>query len=201
MEPNFEYRLGSTGSMAIQADSQPIAMSDENGRPGWSYTKISGAEKFNWYIYSGAHENMTVGDVDSLYFVGSIDAWSNATSELPFWNVYTKMKMDGSDAGSWYGSRITYMLHKDSQLVRANEKCIFYALDQPEDTFSGMRKIPMMSRMVTGVYNPEDEILTVSLGSDSGATQCSVYAENIGMDCSSFGRRVGKNSIKMTLKS
>jgi hypothetical protein len=201
MEPNFEYRLGSTGAMAIQADSQPIAMSDENGRSGWSYTKISGAEKFNWYIYSGAHENMTVGDVDSLYFVGSIDAWSDATSELPFWNVYTKMKMDGSDAGSWYGSRITYTLHKDSQLVRSNEKCIFYALDQPDDTFSGMRKIPMMSRIVTGVYNPEDEILTVSLGSDSGATQCSVYAETIGMDCSSFGRRVGKNYIKMKLSS
>ncbi len=47
MEPNYQSRLGSTGAMQIQADSQPTATYDENGRPGWSYTKLEGNEKFN----------------------------------------------------------------------------------------------------------------------------------------------------------
>jgi len=201
MQPNFQSRLGSAGATAIQADSQPIAMADNDGRPGWLYTKSGGSEKFNWYYYSGQYENMTMDKIDSMYFVGSIDSWSNQTNEAPFFTVYTKMKMDGSDAGSWYHSRHAYVLHKESQLIRAGEKCVFYALDEPDNDYGGMRAIPFKTRVDTGDYDPTDEVFLVSLQSDSGATDCSVYVENLGMQCSSFGRRVGKNCISMKLLS
>ena len=200
MEPNYQSRLGSTGAMQIQADSQPTATYDENGRPGWSYTKLEGNEKFNWYFYSGAHENLTCKDVATMSFNGSIDAWSNQTSEAPFFTLYTKMKMDGSDAGSWYHSRHAYALHKDSQLIRAGEKCVFYALEEPSHDY-GLRKIPFRNRIDTGSYDGDNEILTIALQSDSAASQCSVYAEKLGLDCKPFMRGVDKTCVNIKLMS
>ena len=194
MQANFQSRLGSTGSMKIQADSLPLASYDEDGRPGWKYTKLEGSEKFNWYFYSGAHENLTCKDVATISFVGSIDAWSNQTSEAPFFTLYTKMKMDGSDSGSWYHSRHAFVLHKDSQLVRAGEKCIFYALEEPTHDY-GLRKIPFRTRVDAGSFNGDDEILAIALSSDSAASQCSVYVENLNLDCKPFLRGIDKTCI------
>jgi len=200
MDSNFQYRLGSAGATAIQADSQPVAMADNDGRPGWLYTKTAaGSEKFNWYYYSGQHETMTMKDIGSMSFLGSIDTWSNQTNEAPFFTVYTKMKLDGSDAGSWYHSRHAYVLHKESQLIRAGEKCAFYALEEPMNEYGGARKIPFRTRVDTGDYDPDDEVYLISLQSDSGATQCSVYVESLGLDCKEFMRGVGKTCIDMKL--
>ena len=201
MNSNFQYRLGSAGATAIQADSSPLAVADADGRLGWLYEKtVAGSDKFNWYYYSGQYENMTMDKINSMYFIGSIDTWSNETSQAPFFVVYTKMKNDGTDAGSWYHSRHSYVLHKESQLVRAGEKCIFYALDAPESDY-GLRSIPFKTRVDTGDYDPSDEVSLVSLQSDSGATNCSIYVENLGMECAGFGRRVGNNFINMKLLS
>jgi len=200
MDSNFQYRLGSAGATAIQADSQPVAVSDNDGRPGWLYTKTAaGSEKFNWYYYSGQHETMTMKDIASMSFLGSIDTWSNQTNEAPFFTVYTKMKLDGSDAGSWYHSRHAYVLHKESQLIRAGEKCAFYALAEPMNEYGGARKIPFRTRVDTGDYDPDDEVYLISLQSDSGATQCSVYVESLGLDCKPFMRDVDETSIDMKL--
>jgi hypothetical protein len=200
---NYSAKLGSIGSMAIVADSNPQPMPDENGRIGWSWTKMSaGSEKFNYYYYAGTHESVKVKDVTSLYFCGSIDKWTDATSEAPFFVIYTKMKGDGSDAGTWYHSRHAFVLHKGSQLIRAGEKCLFYCLGEPIDDLGGARKIPFKTRVDTGGYDIEDELLFVTLQSDSGADAgASVYAECLGMDMKSFSRRAGDTHIKMNLLS
>lgn len=200
MQANFQSRLGSMGSMQIQADSQPSATADENGRSGWSYTKLEGSEKFNWYFFSGAHETLTCNDVSTMSFVGSIDAWSNQTSEAPFFTLYTKMKMDGSDAGSWYHSRHAFVLHKESQLIRAGEKCVFYALEEPAQDY-GLRKVAFRTRIDTGSFDGDDEVLAIALQSDSGATQCSVYAENLKLDCKPFLRGIDKTCVNIKLIS
>ena len=201
MESNYQVRRMSNAAAAVQADSLPLARVDPDGRSGWLYQKNSGDQKFNYYFYSGAYENMMMKRISSIYFVGSIDEWTNQQSELPFFVVYTKMKMDGTDAGSWYHSKHVYALHKDSQLVRPGEKCVFYALDMPHkaECVHGHRQLSFMTRIDDGEYDPDDEVLTVSLQSDSAAAQCSVYIENMGMEMDSFGRRVGDSLIDMKL--
>lgn len=197
---NFEYRLGSAGAMAIQADSQPVATYDEDGRSGWSYTKLEASDKFSWKIFSGATENMQMKNIESISFVGSIDSWNDTDHQSPFFTIYTKPKNDGSDQAGWYHSKHSYMLHKDSQLVRKGEKAIFYCLDPPEED-SWLRKIPLRTRTDTGQYNGDNEVQSVSFQSSLWGNNFSVYVEKLSMDCTGFGRRVGKNSIKMKLKS
>ena len=198
---NFQFKLGSNGATAIQADSLPLAVADANGRTGWSYTKISGAEKFNWYFYSGTYENMKMKHVKSMFFCGSIDAWTNVGTEAPFFVIYTKMKGDGTDAGPFYHSKHAYTLHLGSQLVRAGEKCLFYCLQQPVEDFDGARKIPFRNRIDTGEHDPEDDVLYMTLQSDSGAVSQSTYAECLGADMTAFDRRVADNHINMKLIS
>ena len=198
---NFQYQLGSMASTAIQADSAPTATTDANGRPGWSYTKVSGDEKFNYYFYNGTHEAMKHKEVKSMFFCGSIDQWSNQTSEAPFFVIYTKMKMDGTDAGAWYHSKHAYALHKDTQLIRPGEKCLFYCLQIPEEEFGGVRKIPLRTRIDTGEHDLEDEVLFMTLQSDSGAAEQSTYVESLGANICGFGRCVGPHSINMKLIS
>ena len=198
---NFQYKLGSAGAMAIQADSMPSAMANDDGRPGWQYTKVSGSEKFNYYFYAGTYENMKMKHVKSMFYCGSIDSWSGVANEAPFFVIYTKMKMDGTDAGAFYHSKHAYALHSASQLIRAGEKCLFYCLQQPKEQFDGARTIPFRNRVDTGIYDPENDVLFMTLQSDSGATNQSTYVEFLGADMSAFDRRVADNHINMKLIS
>ena len=200
-KPNFQIKLGSASATAIQADSFPSAMADANGRTGWSYTKVSGSEKFNYYFYAGTYEQMKMKHIKSMFYCGSIDAWSGQGNEAPFFVIYTKMKGDGSDAGAFYHSKHAYTLHSGSQLIRVGERCLFYCLQQPKEQFDGARTIPFRNRVDTGIYDPENDVLFMTLQSDSGATNQSTYVEFLGADISAFDRRVADNHINMKLIS
>lgn len=198
-KPNFQIKLGSASAMAIQADSMPLAQADENGRPGWSYTKVSGAEKFNWYFYAGTYENMKMRDVKSMFFRGAIDTWSGQTNQAPFFVIYTKMKGDGTDAGAFYHSKHAYCLHTGSQLIRAGERCLFYCLNRPNDDFGEARLVPFRTRIDTGDLDPNDEVLFMTLQSDSGAAEQSTHVQTLGADMRPFAGRVGFNNISIKL--
>ena len=196
---NFQLKLGSAGATAMQADSMPLAVADSNGRSGWSYTKVSGSEKYNYYFYSGSYEQMKMKHVKNMFYCGSIDAWSGLQNEAPFFVIYTKPRGDGSDAAAWYHSRFAYTLHAASQLIRAGEKCVFYCLREPEQDFGDVRKIPFNNRIDTGIFDLEDEVLYMTLQSDSGAVQQSTYVECLGAEMDTFDRRVADNHINMKL--
>ena len=200
--PNFQAKLGSTGATALIADSSPSPVADTNGRSGWSWTKDAvGSQKFNYYFYAGTYENMKIKDLSSVYFLGSIDKWTDTTNEAPFFVIYTKMTGSG-DAGAWYHSRHAFSLHKDSQLVRTGEKCLFYCLGNPRDEFDGARKIPFNTRIDTGAWDTNNEVLYMTLQSDSGADMgASVYTEMLGVDMFGFGSRIADSHINMNLLS
>ena len=201
---NFQYRLGSSGAMEIQADSEPKASYDEDGRSGWCFNRQGDehdhAHKLGLKIFSGENENMQMKNIESISFVGSIDKWSLRDWQVPFFTVFTKKKNDGTDFSSEFHSSHSYMIHKDSQLIRKGEKCIFYCLDKPE-VESQLRTVALKTRMDTGQYNGDNEVQSVSFQSSPWGNNFSVYVEKLSMDCSGFGRRVGKNSIKMKLLS
>lgn len=188
----FQAKLGSPGAMAIVADTLPTPQMDMDDRPGWKYTKDMGSnptDKFNYYFYGGALESLKCKNVSSLFMCGSVDKWTNQTNECPFFVLYTKMKGDGTDTGSWYHSRHAFSLHKESQLIRAGERCVFYAVGEPMETFEGARKIRLNTRTDTGVWNGENEVMYCTVQSDSGAVAMECLTEHMGMNCHSFDRQ------------
>ena len=187
----FQSKLGTVGATAIQADSLPLAIADDSDRPGWKYIKDAGSnptDKFNYYFYGGAYESLKCKDVASLFFCGSIDKWTNTANEAPFFVLYTKPKGDGTDAAAWYHSRHAYTLHMGSQLIRTGERCVFYALSEPEPIFNGSRKIKFNTRIDTGAWNEENQVLYCTVQSDSGAPAMECLVEHMGMDCLSHSR-------------
>ena len=174
-----QAQLGSTSATAIQADSMPSAMADNDGRPGWLYTKDGSSaptDKFNYYFYSGVDYNISLKHIKSLFWVGSIDVFGGN----PFINVYTKMTGSG-DAGAWYHSRHTYVINTNNQTVQSGERCVFHALEAPVLDFDGARKVLMGKRLDDGAYNPESEILYITLHSDSAYPEVTVLVENMGV--------------------
>lgn len=201
-KPNFQIKLGTTGAAALKGDTKPDPVSDVMDRPGWSYTKDASSaadDKFNYFFYGGTYENMKLKHVKSMFFCGSIDQWTNTSNEAPFFVVYTKMKLDGTDAGLFYHSKFAFCLHTGTQLVRAGERCVFYSGTEPVGDFGGARSIPFRTRVDTGTYDPEDDVLFMSLHSDSGAVLQSTFVESLGADLWGFDGKVSKNYINMKL--
>jgi len=151
----MQSKLGTAGATAIQADSLPLAVADDNDRPGWKYVKDAGsgaADKFNWYFYGGAYETLKCKDVRSLFMCGSVDKWTNLSTEVPFFVLYTKPTGVG-DQAAWYHSRHSWSIHMGSQLIREGERCVIHCLEEPQDDFDGARKVALKTRIDTGDWN------------------------------------------------
>ena len=194
---NFQAKLGSAGSTALIADSSPQPIADPNGRPGWSYTKTAGAEKFNYYFYGGQYETARLRDIKGMWFVGSVDAWTNQTNELAFFIVYTKMTGSG-DAGAWYHSAILHHVNKNRNIIRAGERCM-WQVGVPDIKIEDTRVLKMDTTSVVGEYNEDDEILYMTLHSDSGATAMSCYVENMGVEFHQHQRHTKETIVNMKL--
>ncbi len=172
-------KLGTAGATAIQADSLPSAIADPSDRPGWLYKKDGASnpsDKFNWYYYDGTNYNVSLKHIKSLFWVGSVDTFG----ANPFINVYTKMTGSG-DAGAWYHSRHSYVINAANQTVQSGERCLYHALEKPTLDFDGARKVLMGKRIDDGTYDPESEILYITLHSDSGHPAVTVLVENMGV--------------------
>lgn len=205
--PNFQVKLGSAGATALKADTIPEPVADPNGRPGWSYTKVASGEggggvgandKFNYYFYSGLYETMKLKDVLSMSFLGSIDNWTGVANQAPFFMIYTKMT-GSNDAGSWYHSKHAYVLNTATNLIRTGEKCQFYCLSKPVHKHADARLVEFRTRIDTGTYDPEGEVLAMTLHSDSAALAPSVYCEELQANMHSFTRHGGATSIQLKL--
>lgn len=195
--PNYQAKLGSAWSTALIADSSPSPIADPNGRPGWSYTKTAGAEKFNYYFYSGVYETARLRDIKGMWFVGSVDEWTNQTNELPYFVVYTKMTGVG-DAGAWYHSAVRHNLNKNGNIIRTGERCM-WQVGVPDVTVEGARVLKMDTTSVVGEYNEDDEILYMTLQSDSLATAMSCYVENMGAEFHQHHRHTKETIVSLKL--
>ena len=199
--PNFQVKLGETAAYALQADSQPTAVPDPNGRPGWIYVKDNTSQpsdKFNWYFYSGTYEDMKLKDVQSMSFLGSIDTWTADSKQAPFFIIYTKPTGSG-DAGAFYHSAHAYTLNRSTNLIRAGERCQFWCIAKPKHQHLNSRLIEFANRIDTGTYDPESEVLYMTLHSDSAATEASVYCEELQANMHSFCRNGGPTDIQLKL--
>tara|TARA_R110002096_G_scaffold219640_1_gene407989 strand:+ start:1099 stop:1743 length:645 start_codon:yes stop_codon:yes gene_type:complete len=164
---NNKINASSAEGMAVYADSMPAPTGDPNGRKGWYFKKTTGAEKFNYYLYAEGSRAVRLQDVKEYFFVGSIDTWTNGAS-APFIVVYTKMLGDGNDAGAWYRSKIHYAIHSSSALVQLGIKSQFSTVTNTSTKFPySQNHLSVVGG--EGPRAPTEEILTMSVQSDSGA--------------------------------
>ena len=178
MSSNAKVQLTSTSGAAVYADSSPAPIADLNGRDGWLFKKTSGAEKFNYYIWSQGSHALRLGDLHSVFMVGAVDTYTNVAS-VPFIVIYTKMTGSG-DAGAWYHSRISYSI-ESSEVINLGEMVHFYSHHRSTITHNGYRQVPLDVEIKTGEALPTEEILYITLHSDSGsANDTSILIANCG---------------------
>ena len=161
--PNNNILLTSPPN-AVYADSMPVPTADINNRPGWLFKKTAGAEKFNYYS-QGSHP-ITLGDIKSLSSNLVIDTWTNGQS-APFFVVYTKPTGVG-DAGAWYHSKRAYALEASKKIL-LGESINLYAIADPVYTYNCDRHVKLGAIVDTGTPLDSEEILTITLQSDSSS--------------------------------
>lgn len=190
---NGKIKLTGSGP-SVYADSSPIPTADLNDREGWLFTKTSGAEKFNYYIYGEGNQALTLSMLKNVFFTGSIDNYISGTSN-PFIVVYTKMTGIG-DAGAWYHSKVAYFID-NFQNIQIGEICLFRCLEEIEKNNYTFREIPLLGVVKTGDALPSEEILTISIQSDSSAADTTqILIEDVGFE---FKRGNHKISRKIKL--
>lgn len=159
--------LTSAGGTAVKADTDCVVQEDPEHRVGWNLTNTVGGTKFNLYYFDGSQEIITLRQVQSVYFKGFINVNSETTS-MPFIHIYTKPTGSG-DAGAFYHSRIDYKYDQDN-IIGIGEECVFYAEAEPKTKFTN-RKIQLNEKIVNGDGKDFEEILYITVSSDTGATQ------------------------------
>ena len=176
-------KIGTPGAASVQGGEAP-GIVDVNARPGWAFIKNAESVadlKINWYMWNGTYENVQLKHMKSLFILGCIDTWTNVENEVFFIVVHTKMTGSG-DAGAWFHSRHAYVIDKPNHTVQPGERCLFHTLETPTLTFDGARHIPLQKRIDTGVFDPDNEILVISVHTDSAASSVGVLVESMGVD-------------------
>lgn len=158
--------LSSTGAMSVYADTMPAPIADDNGREGWLWEKAGGVEKLNYYFYGEGRFPVTLAELENVYFVGSVETYS-ATTSVPFFVIYTKMQGDGQDGGSWYRSKITYSIATNAQIT-LGMKTQFSIHSNPLPSYP-LEHVVCNRTTVVGPNDPSEEILTMSVQTDSAA--------------------------------
>lgn len=176
---NSQVKLTSASGIAIYADSSPAPTADLNGRDGWLFTKSSGAEKFNYYIWSQGSHALRLKDLRSIYMLASVDTYTNGAS-VPFIIIYTKPTGIG-DEQPWYHSKITYSID-NRQIIMLGEKVQFYTHQVRPNEHYGFRQIPLAIEQTAGDGLPEEQILYISLHSDSGGINTKILVSDCGFE-------------------
>lgn len=162
--------LTSTNGIAVKADTTLTVQDDPEKREGWNCINPVSSTKLNLYYFSGSNEIITLGQLSSVYFKGFINVYTEFSS-LPFINVYTKPTGSG-DAAPWYHSRITYEYDNDNT-IGIGEECVFFGKGTPSTEFNN-RKIQLNNVVVDGEGLDAEEILYITVSTNSSATQDAV---------------------------
>ena len=164
-----QVKLTSASGVAVHANSSPTPTADRDDRSGLLFKKTaSDATKFNYYVYadSGSSHTFTVANLKSIHLTCSVDAYLNSSC-VPFVVVHTK-PTGTNDEDTWYHSRRSYALDVNSNVVLAGEHINLYALTTP--AFNNThRSLPLTSVTTDGDYADTEEILYISIHSDSDA--------------------------------
>ena len=183
---NSKIKLSSSSGVAVYADSSPAPTADLNGREGWLFTKTTGAEKFNYYLWAQGSRALRLRDLRNIFMVASVDTYTSISS-VPYIVIYTKPTGVG-DAGAFYHSKITHTIDS-SQTVMLGEKVQYYTHQQHPDVDYGYRNVSLPIETKTGDALPDEEILYITVHSDSGsADNTQILISDFGFETNHFER-------------
>lgn len=175
----------STGGTAALADSSLIPGVDPDQREGWLFQKAgAGTEKFNIYYWTQGSKVLKGSDIRTLNAIVSVDNYQSGSS-VPFFVIYTKPKGDGSDAQPWYNARRAFSL-TPTERIEVGQQIELYAKHIPPE--KGVHQVLCNTITDEGTWNDEDEILYITLHSDSAAPTSSKFL------IQALGLEIGRNN-------
>jgi hypothetical protein len=161
-----------------QVDAAPIAA--DAGTPsycmtgGWGFinSPTITSDKINWYF----HGQDATSDVTLEYYSGFYArVVLKSVASLPFFSLYTKPKNDGTDAGSWYGSRRTFVIPAGTVLNNDDEVLMYTGADLPA-TYPNIPHIQLELEPSTsnGSDDNTQELLSIAFSTNSAAAKNAV---------------------------
>jgi hypothetical protein len=167
-------------SPAIYADgvaptSVPLSSSNVYSQFGWYFKNLVAGQKINWYF--PPNTNQTVGSILGLY-LRLFNCSTTSNDNTPFIVIYTKPTGSG-DYSSWYHSSMVYILDTTiTPTVNTNYtffKNVSGTCPAPNNYASSL--VNMIQSPVNnprGNYAPDQQILTIAIGSNSASAVNSV---------------------------
>lgn len=179
------------GDTLFEDDSSVYAdatapIEDPTGRDGWYYKSAGSPDKINWYFFDGSQTQVTVGQLQNMYTVATVDSASTDTFHLAY---YTIPLGDGNDAGSWYRSRQVFVPVEPFQ---RGEKALFWVKNQPDaNVYPNLPRVQMQPTTVAGS--------SVGLNDDSELLLTTVFGTNSAADANSIELVVNKLGIESSV--
>lgn len=172
----------------VYADAQP-GVQDPSGqlRDGWYYTNASAGQKINWYYFDGINNATVTLGAMSAYAVMTFDGLGS----MPLLAVYTKPTGSGDLMPGFARSRVVYS--GSSTGLTIGKKYLVYFGENPT-VHPELPRVQLVKSTSSsaGSQGASEEVLTVSFGSNSGASVGSVkfMTESLGIWSESYKHEV-----------
>jgi hypothetical protein len=167
----------------VYADGQP-GVRDTSAliRDGWYFKNSVAGQKINWYYFDGTSQgNVTLGDLKSSYAVMTFDAVFGSSS--PIIAIYTIPTGTGDVIPGFAHSRIIYDGPMTPTPVAGKQYLVYAGENPPVHPQLPRINLALIPGSSIGDKLPTEQILTISLGSSSGAAvnQIQYMVETLGL--------------------
>ncbi len=177
----------SPAAIPIFADGAPAI------GPNWSFVNTQAGAKINWYFFGQtAEQTLTVGDIDSVYALCTINNMVDQQS-LPWIGLYTKATGEGD--ASWYKARRNFAVPATAGIT-SGEQVLLYVGADPADKHPDVRHIQLA---VDGISNDGDIGIEQQIFLMPFATDSSAAVGNVDLTLVEFAVRIGSNYNILTL--
>jgi hypothetical protein len=154
--------LDSPEGISAYADSVPVPTIDTYKRKGWYYTNTNAGNKYNYYFYSNGNTTQTLADITAAWCICENDSITTTSSIVnPIISIYTVGNLN-----IWYQSSRVYAANVN---MVAGMKYLCYWGVEPS-VYPELPRIQLTLATSNGTQLPTETILTMSVGSDSGAS-------------------------------
>jgi hypothetical protein len=156
IQSNIYYTEGAS----VWADSVPIPTVNPLVPSGWLYTNTNTGNAMNLFYFNGVNEIRRLEEVSGQYAV--VSNLSTKTNDKMIFGIYTK------SSSSFFTTRITHSNPSGIDMI-AGGKYLLYWGEVESNLYPNLPRINFTDVVTTGPAVPTEEILSVSLNSDSGA--------------------------------
>jgi len=154
IQSNIYYTEGAS----VWADSAPIPTVNVLNPNGWLYTNTNTGNTMNLFYFNGLNETKTLGQVIGQYAV--VTNLSTKLNDSMIFGIYTK------SGTSFFTTRVTHSPVSSVDMVAGGKYLLFWgAVD--EYIYPNLPRLNFTSVTTTGPANPSEEILSVTLNTNS----------------------------------